>query len=297
VTLTAAIGKLLESGEYSDVELVATDGERISAHRNILAARSKVFGSLLFGNFSESSSSIVQMGYEGDILRKIVKYCYADKVSLPGAGENESSSFDTIQAMLLADAADYFDLPGLVSKISKWLMTQMKTNFEMAWQGLVYCDENPSSSIDSTDMYEAAMQMVQQDFEKVLQRSDDIPRLSPDFLQSILAYENSLADEIDRFRFIQMWCFGGSHDSSANDTDAVVTEKGDNESTNGIDSSEEAGTTKEESGKTVDPSAKGQKTSQGDETQSAEERKKVACGLVARHVNLARSSHKTSWGK
>jgi hypothetical protein len=29
VTLTAAIGKLLDSGEYSDLELVATHGERI----------------------------------------------------------------------------------------------------------------------------------------------------------------------------------------------------------------------------------------------------------------------------
>jgi hypothetical protein len=79
------------------------------------------------------------MGYKGDILRKIVKYCYTDKASLPEeARENESSSFDTIQAMLLVDAADSFNLPGLVTKVSKWLMTHMKTNFGMAWQVLVY---------------------------------------------------------------------------------------------------------------------------------------------------------------
>jgi hypothetical protein len=102
-------------------------------------------------------------------------------------------------------------------------------------------------------MSEAAMQMVQQDFEKVLQRSDDIPRLSPEFLKSILAYEYSLVDEIDRFCFIQMWCCGGSHDSSAKDNNAVVAEKGDNESTNGISSSKEAGD------RIIDPPAKGQK--------------------------------------
>jgi hypothetical protein len=146
VTLTAAIGKLLDSGEYSDVELVATDGERIPAHRNILAARSKVFGTLLFGNFAESSSSTVQMGYEGGILRKIVKYCYTDKVSLPDASDSESSSFDTKQVLRLVDAADSFSLPGLVTKISEWWITKMKNDFEMQWQVLVYCDENSTSS-------------------------------------------------------------------------------------------------------------------------------------------------------
>jgi hypothetical protein len=105
VTLTAVNGKLvLDSGEYSDVELVATDGERISAHRNIIAAHSKFFGTLLLGHFSESSSStFLQIGYEGDILRStIVKYCYTtDKVSLvpeEASENNESSSFETKQA-------------------------------------------------------------------------------------------------------------------------------------------------------------------------------------------------------
>jgi hypothetical protein len=229
------------------------------------------------------------MVYEGDILRKIVKYCYTDKVSLPeeNSENNESTSFETKQAMLLMDAADYFNLPGLVSKILKCLMTEMANNFEMAWKVLVYCDENPSSSIDSMDMYEAAMQMVQQDFGKVLHQSDDIPILSPKFLKRILAYENAVADEIDRFRFIQLWCFRGSHDGSAKDTAAAVVETGGNESTNGISSSKEAGTPQEEGDRTVDPPVKKQKTSQYDEAQPAEERRKVACGLVERRVHLA----------
>jgi hypothetical protein len=288
VTLTAAIGKLLDSGEYSDVELVATDGERIPAHRNILAARSKVFGTLLFGNFAESSSSTVQMGYEGGILRKIVKYCYTDKVSLPDASESaESSSFDTQQVLRLVDAADYFNLPGLVTQISEWSMTQMKNDFEMQWQVLVYCDENPTSSVYQTGMYKAAIQTVQQEYGKILQRSDEIPRLSPEFLERILACRSAVPDEIDRFYFIRMWCSGGSQAGSAKDSDVPVTQNGDSASTKGTNSSEEAGTPQEESARIIAPPQKRQKTGQDNETQSEEERRNVACALIRRHVRLA----------
>jgi hypothetical protein len=52
-------GDLLACKVFLDVELIATNGQRIAANRAILLAHSKVFEILLFGKFAESSSSSV----------------------------------------------------------------------------------------------------------------------------------------------------------------------------------------------------------------------------------------------
>ena len=60
-SLDCAIRNLLSNASLVDVNLRGTDGVTIPAHRLILAARSQVFESLLFGNFAEASNSEVRV--------------------------------------------------------------------------------------------------------------------------------------------------------------------------------------------------------------------------------------------
>ena len=70
MSLTAAIEKL-SVDSVANIrmwrELEATDGQRIPAHRNNIAAESS-FGKLLFSNFAESSSSTVHLLEHSKIL-------------------------------------------------------------------------------------------------------------------------------------------------------------------------------------------------------------------------------------
>jgi hypothetical protein len=65
-----------------DVELLEADGPKITAYRVILAARSKFFQALFYGDFSEGTSpagnSPVKLEFDGNSLRLIVEYCYTD---------------------------------------------------------------------------------------------------------------------------------------------------------------------------------------------------------------------------
>jgi hypothetical protein len=54
ITLKRALEALYCDEELSDVKFEGTDGGIVPANSGILAARSPVFRSLLFGNFSEA---------------------------------------------------------------------------------------------------------------------------------------------------------------------------------------------------------------------------------------------------
>jgi hypothetical protein len=71
----------LKNNSFSDDELQGTDVERIPTRRDLLAARSKVFETMLCGNFAEASKSVVPVGYDGPILRAIVEDCYTYHVT------------------------------------------------------------------------------------------------------------------------------------------------------------------------------------------------------------------------
>ena len=109
--LPLAIKHLHLSGEFSDVTLEGTDGEHVQAHRIILAARSKVFKKLLFGDFAEAKDALVPVGFEGNVLHAIVEYCYTDKVSM--CEETVCDPYMTPTIVSLSAAADYFEFPTL----------------------------------------------------------------------------------------------------------------------------------------------------------------------------------------
>ena len=78
--LQPAIANLWEERRLSsDLTLKSNDGKLIFVHRTILASRSPVFMKLLYGDFSESQKSEVELGFQGDVLLGIAHYCYTDQ--------------------------------------------------------------------------------------------------------------------------------------------------------------------------------------------------------------------------
>jgi len=68
-----------------DVTLESEDGELVRAHRAVLASSCPYFHAMFTTNLSESvaSGAVKIWEVEGDILRAVVKYCYASQFELP----------------------------------------------------------------------------------------------------------------------------------------------------------------------------------------------------------------------
>lgn len=71
---------------YSDVVLIASDGERVPSCRGLLACRNHVFAKLLFSDFKEGRETEVTIDIPGDILRAILHHLYTGAVELPDEG-------------------------------------------------------------------------------------------------------------------------------------------------------------------------------------------------------------------
>ena len=71
ITLQEAWRTVLNDEALSDVTFEANDGVQVHANRGLLAARSKVFRSMLFGEFMEAKKgTVVRVGYDSRVLAK-----------------------------------------------------------------------------------------------------------------------------------------------------------------------------------------------------------------------------------
>lgn len=80
VTREEAFANILGNEAFLGLALQGMDGVHVPANRMPLAIRSPLLQRMLYGSFAESNSDIVEIGYEGWILRAIVHYCHTDKV-------------------------------------------------------------------------------------------------------------------------------------------------------------------------------------------------------------------------
>lgn len=94
--------QLLENGHYSDLKLVA-GGERFLVHKNILAARSRVFAAMIERGTKERNDNTVEIpDVEPEVMRELLRFVYAGKVN----------NIQTLACELLV-AADKYELLGL----------------------------------------------------------------------------------------------------------------------------------------------------------------------------------------
>ncbi|CAN6223460.1 unnamed protein product [Urochloa humidicola] len=105
----AIFGELLQNQMGADVTFLVA-GERIAAHRSMLAARSPVFMAELFGGMKEEASTCIEINdMEVEVFRTLLHFVYTDTVpELEKKGEQA-----TVMAQHLLEAADRYGLERL----------------------------------------------------------------------------------------------------------------------------------------------------------------------------------------
>lgn len=105
--------------------------------RALLAFRSSVFRSMLFGSFVAESErgSTVRVPYVGRVMKAVVEYSITDQVEAlvsvddkkdAREQDNRSLRLDESDVAVLAEAAHYFDVPGLQTMAETWAYWQME---------------------------------------------------------------------------------------------------------------------------------------------------------------------------
>lgn len=99
--LSENFGELLEKGEGSDVTFVV-GGEKIAAHKIILAARSSVFKAELYGQMKEKRARRVTVeDMQPDVFRGLLHFIYTD--SLPDMDDlSDDDYYEMIRLLLVA---------------------------------------------------------------------------------------------------------------------------------------------------------------------------------------------------
>jgi speckle-type POZ protein len=110
------LGNLLKSMDGADVTFIV-GGERFSAHRSVLAARSSVFKAELFGDMKENSCDPIEISdMEADVFKSLLHFVYTD--SLPeltheGTHDGGATRGDVVTASHLLVAADLYNIERL----------------------------------------------------------------------------------------------------------------------------------------------------------------------------------------
>lgn len=74
--------KLHDTGDQSDVMLIV-EGEKLNAHKLILASQSQYFQALFFGNLKEASQDEIELkDIKLEAFKRILKYVYTGNMLL-----------------------------------------------------------------------------------------------------------------------------------------------------------------------------------------------------------------------
>jgi hypothetical protein len=79
---------MLFSDKFSDVVLEAVGGERISAHKVVLAASSECMDKLLSGQWAESASGVVRMEESVTAVKALLRFMYTGEVDVAALGSD-----------------------------------------------------------------------------------------------------------------------------------------------------------------------------------------------------------------
>jgi hypothetical protein len=202
ITHQQAMRNLLMDEDLSDLSLIAIDGEVVRSSRCILASRSKVFRGMLYGDFSEATSSSITLGYKREILKALVEYIYTDDCELFHECNVELARL----VVRLADAANYFDLPGLSQKAKGLACYMMRGQPSLACVFLAECNVvgDVTSGIEGK-----ARQTIRLNAYALLSpgktQGQAILSLSPTLLETIIRDQKIEADEYTMFRILDAW--------------------------------------------------------------------------------------------
>lgn len=190
-----AIRDLLKDDELSDLTLRAKDGTLVIANRCLLASRSPVFRRMLFGPFKESSDSVIDVGYDGCVLRAIVDYIYLNTIP----------EFSTARFWVnLIDAAVYFALPELRRQMEEEANEMMQDDSDLTVEILATC----TPGFETTRVLEdCALNFVKHHpYDRLLFHGETfVPMIHPSYIEGILTDRYVPLDEKHYFEILQKW--------------------------------------------------------------------------------------------
>ncbi|XP_052749475.1 BTB/POZ domain-containing protein 9 isoform X2 [Galleria mellonella] len=186
--LSENIGSLCLSSEYSDVTLIV-EGQRIPAHKVILAASSDYFRALLYGGMREANQAEVELQAPLQAFKALLRYVYSGHMGLSLLRE------DTVLDML--GLAHQFNFQELEAAISDYLRQ-------------VLALRNVCAVLDAARLYglEALMDycynFLDRNATEVLQHETFL-QLSVEALQGLLERDSFFAPEVDIFKAVCEW--------------------------------------------------------------------------------------------
>jgi hypothetical protein len=208
-----AFRSLLTREDLSDVTLRASDGALVIANRCILASRSSVFLGMLYGPFKESSTTVVEVGYEGKVIEAIVNYIYTDKVPespvhMSFGDEDDASEIARNLELMrflvaLIDASEFFALSALRRMIETSVKDLMCRYDRFATLFMAVCA--PDCDVSKV-LRDTALGMVKKYPRLLIQGNKSVvAMIHPRYLEDILKQERLPMTEHSCFQLLQAW--------------------------------------------------------------------------------------------
>jgi hypothetical protein len=121
IPFETALRSLCVDETLSDVKFQGTDGMTVLGCRALLAGRSPVFRSMLYGDFLEAKQdNVITVQFDSKVIRFVVLYCQTNVEDLENADPHDLVAF--------LEASDYFGLDALKEKARAKIIETMQSN-------------------------------------------------------------------------------------------------------------------------------------------------------------------------
>uniref|UniRef100_A0A182Q251 BTB/POZ domain-containing protein 9 n=1 Tax=Anopheles farauti TaxID=69004 RepID=A0A182Q251_9DIPT len=198
------MAQLCMSSDYADVTFLV-EGQRIPAHRVILAARSDYFRALLYGGMQETRLDEITLNIPLTAFKCLLRYIYSG--SMPLAQLKEEHLLDTL------GLANQYGLADLEMAISDYLRQVLSLNN--------VCAILDAARLFALDGLTAVCHaFIDRNAEDIL-KHESFRNLSLDSLSSLLLRDSFFAREVEIFQAVNEWCRCNA-DSVSNVNDVVA---------------------------------------------------------------------------
>lgn len=185
------MGALYLSDDFSDVTFIV-EAEKIPAHKCILATCSPYFRALLFGGWSESSSTEIELNVPLNAFKIVLKYIYT--VHIPLRQMEWQTIYDSLSL------AHMYGIEEMEAMIITHLINTLSLENVTTFIGLsTYAPEKLKNAIS------AIMTTIDQIATEFL-FTNEFKKLPQSVLCSLIGRDSFYAPEADIFRAVLEWC-------------------------------------------------------------------------------------------
>ena len=212
-TAYPVLHSLLNDNELHDVTLQGNDGVSVSACRNVLAVKSRVFRSMFYRDFAESNSSDVKIDFPGKVMRIFLHACHMDNVDpLEEEGQQyiyDGREFSTLAmqtAITLLEACDFFELD-LQVKINETILSWMENRPFLALVALDQIFRGHNGAAFSIKLKMNAEKVVRRYMSSMVDvpMPEEMGIIHPEVVANILRDSALPASEYSLFLFLRGW--------------------------------------------------------------------------------------------